>query len=161
MYDIPMSDIEAKGQEAEATYVRFGEIVRSLRVKAGLTQTELSKALVNFGLDMRQNTITKLEKGARPSTLKECIALAQALGLQPAELFQQAFPATAQHSNEFQRLLAKEAQLDRELDEVELQVSKTADKLEALRLAHSKLVNEIWQVRQEISNLPDSSHGDD
>ncbi|WP_426735568.1 helix-turn-helix domain-containing protein [Glutamicibacter sp. 2E12] len=156
-----MSDIDEKGQESESTYVRFGEIVRNLRMKAGLTQTQLSKALAEYGLDMRQNTITKLEKGARPTTLKECIALAQALGMQPAELFQQAFPATAVHSNELQRLLAKEAQLDRELDEVESQVSKTSEKLEALRLAHSKLVEQIWHVRHEIMQLEGSANGDD
>jgi len=161
MYDIPMSDIEDKGQEAESTYVRFGEIVRNLRMKAGLTQTALSKALAEHGLDMRQNTITKLERGARPTTLKECIALAQALGMQPVELFQQAFPATAVHSNELQRLLAQEAQLDRELDEVESQVAKTSAKLASLKQTYSELVEKIWHVRHEIMQLEDSTNGDD
>lgn len=162
MYDIPMSDMDEKANALEPTYVRFGEVVRKLRMQAGMTQGELSKSLTNFGVDMRQNTITKLEQGSRPTNLKECIALAEALGVKPIELFQQAFPSTAANSTEYQNLLAREAQLDRELNEVEAQIDRHKSKIQLLNAAHGDLTAQIWEVRARIVEIPNEIiNGDD
>ncbi|WP_083220366.1 helix-turn-helix domain-containing protein [Hoeflea olei] len=62
--------------------IPLAEAVRRLRKARGLTQEELS------GLtDLHQNHIGGIERGERNITVKSLLALARALGVQPAELF--------------------------------------------------------------------------
>src|SRR5690348_10951180 len=61
--------------------VVFGERLRALRTKAGLTQTELSEKA-----GLRQTHVSQLERGAVEPRLGTIIALADALGIEPAQL---------------------------------------------------------------------------
>ncbi len=57
----------------------LGAYVRSIRVKAGLSQLELSQAL-----HVPQSFISKIERGERQMQLIEFVLVCRQLGLEPA-----------------------------------------------------------------------------
>lgn len=59
----------------------FGQVLRRLRLKAGLTQEELG-----FEADLRRTYISILELGQQQPTLTTLLKLAGALGISGAEL---------------------------------------------------------------------------
>lgn len=63
---------------------RFGEVLRELREKRGLTQDELG---TDANLD--RTYISLLERGLRQPTLKTIFALAKALNVAPSSIVKQ------------------------------------------------------------------------
>lgn len=63
-----------------------GSRIRGLRDARGLTQVELSDAVASLGLSMSRATLIRLEKGERPATVAEVVALALVLVVPPAAL---------------------------------------------------------------------------
>lgn len=72
---------------ADLTAAAFGKNVRILRQALGLTQEELAKAMTEAGTPMRQTTVAKLERGARPTSITEASALATVLSVSIYALF--------------------------------------------------------------------------
>lgn len=59
----------------------FGELIRELRIDAGLTQEQLS-----FRARVHRTYIGNLERGEKSPTLDVIVALATALGAEPSDL---------------------------------------------------------------------------
>lgn len=62
----------------------FGQRIRELRKRAGLTQTELA---VRCGAIVEMQSIGAIERGERNCTLRTIETLTRALKCEPAELF--------------------------------------------------------------------------
>jgi len=61
--------------------VRFGELLKELRVKKGLTQEQLAT-----DCDLDRTYISLLERGERQPTLKTLFAIAEVLGVSASEI---------------------------------------------------------------------------
>lgn len=66
--------------------VEFGRRVAKARKEAGMTQAELTRRLVEFGLHMPATAIAKIETGTRPTVVPELLAIAVVLDVSPNEL---------------------------------------------------------------------------
>jgi XRE family transcriptional regulator, regulator of sulfur utilization len=66
----------------DASKVMFGKRVRELREKLGMTQEELAHRA-----HRHRNYISLLERGHRGVSLDTILAVAKALGVKPAKLF--------------------------------------------------------------------------
>lgn len=66
----------------------FGEHLRKLRNKKGMTMMELA-----FEADIEYSQIAKIERGVSNTTVSTIYLLSQALGAKPADLFQFSFPS--------------------------------------------------------------------
>lgn len=64
----------------------FGELIKELRIEAGLTQEQLS-----FRTDVHRTYVGDIERGLKSPTLEVIIALATALGAEPGLLVDTAF----------------------------------------------------------------------
>ncbi len=64
--------------------VAFGQVLRSLRRNAGLTQEQLG-----FEADLERNFISMLELGQRQPSLMTVFRLAKVLKISPAKLIEQ------------------------------------------------------------------------
>lgn len=64
-----------------------GRQVRRARELRRFSQDQLSRQLKDYGVDMGQATIARLESGERRITVDEALALAAALGVNPVYLF--------------------------------------------------------------------------
>ena len=58
----------------------FGCSVREARIRARMTQEELSDHMAEAGFPMHQSTLAKLELGMRPTRVAEVAVLAYILG---------------------------------------------------------------------------------
>jgi transcriptional regulator with XRE-family HTH domain len=65
----------------------FGEKVRQWRQARNWSQEDLAEELRQFGFDMHQTTLAKLEKGLRPLRVSEAAAIAAVFGLPPLAVF--------------------------------------------------------------------------
>lgn len=63
------------------------EKFRTLREERGWSQVELSERLADFGIDMHQTTIAKLEAGKRPLRVSEMFGLSHVFGMPPGAVF--------------------------------------------------------------------------
>lgn len=61
---------------------QFGERVRELRLARGLSQEELA-----FKSGMHRTYLGGVERGERNPSLKNIVAIAEALGITPSQLF--------------------------------------------------------------------------
>lgn len=62
----------------DAEQALVGAYLRRIRLKAGITQAELAD---HFG--MKQNYVSRLERGERPIQFVEFVLIARRLGLEP------------------------------------------------------------------------------
>jgi len=60
---------------------------RILREDRGWSQQELSEKLAQWGVDMHQTTVAKMEKGKRPLRVAEMFALSHVFGMPPGAVF--------------------------------------------------------------------------
>ncbi len=65
----------------------FGEKVRQWRQARNWSQEDLAEELRQFGFDMHQTTVAKLEKGLRPLRVSEAAAIAAVFGMPPLAVF--------------------------------------------------------------------------
>ncbi len=65
----------------EGLYREFGEILRSYRKAAGLTQSEVAERV-----QLQRTSITNIEKGRQHVPLHQVFRLASAVGAEPADL---------------------------------------------------------------------------
>ena len=65
---------------------RFGEHIRALRNREGLSQEQLAAKLQLAGHDMSRSTLAKIESGMRHVYLEDLNALRQVLGVSFDEL---------------------------------------------------------------------------
>lgn len=65
---------------------QFGEQIRALRMKAGLSQEQLAAKLQLTGRDMSRSALAKIEAGLRHVYLEDIYALKQALDVSFDEL---------------------------------------------------------------------------
>lgn len=77
----PGEDPALSGPERGRLAAAFGQRLRTAREKAGISRTRLAAAA---GLD--RSAMGLLERGARQPRLDTIVALARALGVDPAEL---------------------------------------------------------------------------
>lgn len=71
---------------AEIAEKAFGLNVRSLRLSAGMTQSDLAARITSMGVSMRQTMVAKIERGARPTPVGEVAILSSIFGVPPAVL---------------------------------------------------------------------------
>lgn len=69
------------GEERDRLRTRLRELLVEARTRAGLTQTQLAKAL-----GRPQSFVSNYERGERRVEVADFILIAQALGEEPAEL---------------------------------------------------------------------------
>lgn len=131
---------------------KFGSVVRSLRLAAGMTQEQLAQALTSEGWAARQNTIAKLENGMRPTTIPELCAIAAVFDMSPRDLGAITWPPGADDEDETakfelkQDLALKRTYLrtsQRELATLELEVQQ-------LRHAVSELEKDVLDLEEEL-----------
>jgi len=84
------------------------EKFRQLREERGWSQGELSTRLADFGIEMHQTTIAKMEAGKRPLRVSEMFGLSHAFGMPPGAVFfmpisAQSFPGMEALSDELAR----------------------------------------------------------
>lgn len=58
-----------------------------LRKERGWSQLDVSEKLAEWGVDMHQTTVAKMEKGKRPLRVAEMFALAHVFGMPPGAVF--------------------------------------------------------------------------
>ena len=63
------------------------EKFRQLREDRGWSQTELSEQLAEYGIDMHQTTIAKMESGKRPLRVAEMFGLSHVFKMPPGAVF--------------------------------------------------------------------------
>jgi transcriptional regulator with XRE-family HTH domain len=68
---------------------RVGANIRRVREAAGWSQADLAKMLTEHGLPTAQQTVYKIEHGARPLKLEESLAVVEILGVSITSLAQQ------------------------------------------------------------------------
>lgn len=73
----------AKAQKNSAPEAAFGQAVRAVRQKRGLSQEDLG-----FEADLHRTFVSDIERGARNPTVRTVWRLSRALGVRPSELFQ-------------------------------------------------------------------------
>lgn len=78
-----MHDMHNAGNDKlNAINQTFGETVRKTRERVGLTQGEFAERLEEkLGKAIGQSTITRLEKGVRPTPISEVYAISEVLGV--------------------------------------------------------------------------------
>ncbi|ONM47174.1 helix-turn-helix domain-containing protein [Nocardia donostiensis] len=79
--------MKAMRETFESYEKRFGDQVRQWRKARSWSQEELAEKLTNFGFEMHQTTLAKIERGTRPLRVAEAIALAQVFGVPPLSVF--------------------------------------------------------------------------
>ncbi|KQR86731.1 hypothetical protein ASF96_10445 [Microbacterium sp. Leaf179] len=70
---------------------RMADKFRMLREERGWSQSELSDRLAEWGFDLHQTSIAKLEKGKRPMRVAEMHALAHVFRMPPGAVFFMAY----------------------------------------------------------------------
>lgn len=75
----------------------FGQNVRRLREKAGVTQAELASVMGSRGYEMHQVTVGKIETARRPTRVGEVAALASIFDVDVNALFQPSEPCEQCH----------------------------------------------------------------
>ena len=66
----------------------IGAAVQKARMAKGMNQVDLAAELsVNYGIELSQNLISKIESGRRPVRDKEIAAIAEILDVKPNDLF--------------------------------------------------------------------------
>lgn len=75
--------VRAPTRAEKANRLAFGERVRDLRLERGLSQERLAEAA-----DLHRNHLGTVERGEQNPTLDSILALATALGVPPARLFE-------------------------------------------------------------------------
>ena len=61
--------------------IDFPKLVRVMRKRRGINQTQLAHLLANMGHEAHQTTISRIEKGAQELTVSQAIDLDTVLGL--------------------------------------------------------------------------------
>lgn len=90
-YSDPVTD----QQEPTDFNHRVGWNLRRFRNDAGLSQADLATALAVRGFPFQQPTVLKVERGSRPLKLDEAYAIAEVLGIDPANLTRHGSKVTA------------------------------------------------------------------
>lgn len=78
-----MASDTASEAERDPELRAFGERVRALRKKAGMTQEALAHAS-----GLHWTYVSQIERGTRNLSLKNILRLAEGLGVEPAQLVQ-------------------------------------------------------------------------
>lgn len=65
----------------------FGDRVRQWRKARSWSQEDLAEKLNDFGFEMHQTTVAKIERGTRPLRVAEAVALAQIFGVPALSVF--------------------------------------------------------------------------
>lgn len=88
--DVERMRLESR-ESNRATMTRLEMVMiekfRVLREERGWSQSELSDRLAEFGIDMHQTTIAKLEAGKRPLRVSEMFGLSHTFGMPPGAVF--------------------------------------------------------------------------
>ncbi|MFF0704991.1 helix-turn-helix domain-containing protein [Streptomyces tendae] len=83
-----------KHERAPGPYTRHvAETIRDLRVRAGLTTTEVARRLTEAGRPTHKSTVSRIESGTRAISVDDLAALAAVLGVRPAALLPRDVPA--------------------------------------------------------------------
>jgi transcriptional regulator with XRE-family HTH domain len=104
--------------------VRVGGNLQQLRKEKGMSQTDLAQELTERGFPFQQQTILKIEKGARPLKLEEAQVIAEILGVHPVLLsdYSNADPATVARAQR-QNGLAGIAERHQQIAELEREIA--------------------------------------
>lgn len=66
----------------------IGAAIQKARLKAGINQVDLAAALsIDYGIEMTQNLVSKIESGRRPVRDKELAAICTILNVTPNTIF--------------------------------------------------------------------------
>ena len=102
---------------------RFGELLAAHRRRRGMTQEDLAEA-AGLSVDM----ISKIEVGATGARFPSIERLADAVGVDPAELFTSAIPAGSMNRGAFGEISAKLAPLtQRKIDKLSVNPQLSAE----------------------------------
>ncbi|MFX4294079.1 helix-turn-helix transcriptional regulator [Streptomyces bohaiensis] len=111
----------------------FAVRLRDRRIEDGLTQAELADRVAALGGQLYQQTIAKIETGARSIKLGEADVLARALGTTVGDLLQGALPAELEGASEGDQGEAL-ARLEEEAEEARRKAEGWAERVERARL---------------------------
>lgn len=141
----------------------FGGRVAALRGQAGLNQTELAARLGDaLGKKVDPTTVTRMERGTRPTSVTEIYALVEALGVGIRELFPSEQPI--QHAvlqlggrlrsldNELSVARAAVWSLERLHHEV-AEAKAAAERLSEVKSAGSQLDNQVFADLDVLAGL--------
>ena len=149
-------------QPAEFNH-QFGKRVASLRGQAGLNQTELAARLGDaLGKKMDPTTVTRMERGTRPTSVTEIYALVEALGVGIRDLLPSEQPV--QHAvlqlggrlrsldNELSEARTTVRSIQRLHDEV-AEAKAAAERLSEAKSAGSELDNQVFADLDVLAGL--------
>lgn len=142
---------------------QFGKRVASLRAQAGLNQTELAARLSDaLGKKMDPTTVTRMERGTRPTSVTEIYALVEALGVGIRDLLPSEQPV--QHvvlqlggrlrslDNELSEARTTVGSIQRLRDEV-AEAKAAAERLSEAKSAGSELDNQVFADLDVLTGL--------
>ena len=118
---------------------QVGGNLRGLRAVAGLTQTDLAEAMSARGCSWQQQTVLRIEKGARPLKFEEADALAAVLG------------CTLEEVRSYDHVAAAGLELRR--------VQERIRELESQRNQIENWLDEGREREQELKSIMDGSNG--
>jgi len=149
-------------QPAEFNH-QFGKRVASLRGQAGLNQTELAARLGDaLSKKMDPTTVTRMERGTRPTSVTEIYALVEALGVGIRDLLPSEQPV--QHAvlqlggrlrsldNELSEARTTVRSIQRLHDEV-AEAKAAAERLSEAKSAGSELDNQVFADLDVLAGL--------
>lgn len=116
----------------------IGANVRTLRANRGWSQAKLASELQNFGVNLTQPTIAKLEGAERPIRVNELQALAFALGVSVEGLIK--------GSGEAQGAMQR-------VDQINAELARTTGQMEVLITQSTHLQHEEMMLRKRIHEL--------
>lgn len=124
---------------------QVGDRVARARTEMGLTQADLADAMsTRLGREIRPLTVTRLEGGKRPIGVDELVAIAAALGIEPADLL-----SDVRLSSGAVRAAATGQKYVRASDELQ-------DSIRGWQLAHEEVVT-ILKNAELFGSLPVST----
>lgn len=146
-------DVPALGPLA----ARYGEAIRRLREAAGLSQTELARAVAlemgKLEHEFHPTTLAKVERGTRPTPLDEAAAIARIFGLSLDRLVVDPSASNHESAGRQQRLLLATSELheaQRELHAATLTVVDANKKRVAAQTRAKKAAREVERAQTRL-----------
>lgn len=130
---------------------RLGIAIRDLRRSHGNTQSELADLLTGWGLEMRTNTVTKLELGNRPTTVAELETIGLVLNIHPADLMEIVFPRT-KHKVDVGSLQAELGEVNKELRKYQARIAANQATLAEDQQRANLLSSRLAALTVELQN---------
>lgn len=132
----------------------LGIQVRTLRTRRSWTQSSLADLLRrDYGVDMHQTTLAKLEGGVRPTVAHEIWALARAFGVDYSDLL----PPLADEPGDVARARRDFDEAKLRLEDFTSEIANNERNMAHLELLQEQAANDLMTARQRLDDALDAA----